>query len=779
MVEALLGRATIDRDRYDRRSFYFVGVDAGCSQRYEWGKMIQTIPPIMPSHRHHNHPRKLARFFGFSCTLVLLVLLLQTSAMAREIRIGVLSHRGDTITEGTWRPTAEYLTGALPEHRFVIVPLDFSEVEPAVAGRAVDFILVNSGIYVTLEVRHRISRIATMRNRLGEKLQNVFGGVIFTRADRDDLATLSDLAGRSFMAVDPTSLGGFQMAWGELKAQNINPYDDFSRLIFGGIHDKVVMAVLHGDVDAGTVRTDILERMAAAGTIDLDALKVLGVRDEPDFPFLLSTPLYPEWPFSKLRHTDNGLAQRVAVALLQMPVDHPAALSGRYAGWTVPLDYQPVHHLLSELRLPPYDQDLRFTLADALARYWLGVLLGILALLIMGLLTSWVMRLNQRLSRAKARLEQQQELILNSVAEGIYGVDLSGRCTFVNTSMVRMTGWRAADIIGANQHELLHHSHADGSPHPAGECPVYATFRDNRPRFVDDDVFWRRDGSSFPVEYSSTPIRDEQGKTVGSVVVFRDVTERKEAEERLHRHQLEQAHVSRLSTLGEMASGIAHELNQPLTAIATNARACVRMLDSGCDNRERCGEVMEKIAAQAERAGEVIRHIRAFARKEEPVMSSTPVAAMFDTVVGLLREDALRHRIALAIEREDDADRVMAQQVQIEQAVLNLARNAVEAMLENPPERARVLRLAAHRQDSETIRISVTDTGPGLDPEQREHLFEPFVTTKPQGLGLGLSISAGIVEAHGGRLQVSSSSEAGADFHFTLPMPPTGDTHGD
>ena len=372
----------------------------------------------------------------------------------------------------------------------------------------------------------------------------------------------------------------------------------------------------------------------------------------------------------------------MAIALLQMPRDHPAALAGDYAGWTVPLDYQPVHRLLERLHLPPFDRPTRFTLSDALQRYWPSLLLGLAVLLVMAVLTLWVLRLNRRLQRAKARLEQRHELILNSVAEGIYGVDLNGCTTFVNAAMERLTGWRADELIGQHQHELLHHTHADGTPHPAHECPVYATFRDSIPRYVDDDVFWRKDGSSFPVEYSATPIRDERGATLGSVVVFRDMTERQQAAENIRRHQGELAHVARLSTLGEMASGIAHELNQPLTAISANARACVHLVEGGRATLEHCSDVMERIAAQAERAGEIIRHIRHFVRKEPPQTRPARVAAMFETVVALLRPDAQRAGVVLETQVGEGAEWVLAQEIQIEQVILNLARNAMEAMAE-------------------------------------------------------------------------------------------------
>jgi len=206
------------------------------------------------------------------------LLLFSTAPLASEtaIQIGVLSHRGNAATLATWSPTADYLTDSIDGYRFNIVPLDFDQVDPAVASGAVDFVLVNPGIYVNLEVRYRVSRIATLNNQGSGVPYNVFGGVIFTRADRDDINKLSDLIGRSFMAVDKTSLGGFQMAWRELQQQGIDPYRDFAEIQFAGIHDRVVQAVLAGEVDVGTVRTDILERMAADGVIELDQFRVVG-----------------------------------------------------------------------------------------------------------------------------------------------------------------------------------------------------------------------------------------------------------------------------------------------------------------------------------------------------------------------------------------------------------------------------------------------------------------------------------------------------------------------
>ena len=685
------------------------------------------------------------------------------------VSIGVLSHRGDVTTLQHWGDTAAYLSEQLPDYQFYIRPLGFGEIDHAVANGDVDFILVNPAIYVNMEVRHRVSRIATMRNRVGEEGYNVFGGVIFARAERYDLNTLADLRGNRLMAVNETSLGGYMMAVREFKDVGLNPHNYLDGISFVGTHDEVVRAVRDGRVDAGTVRTDILERMQADGEIALDDFRIINPQRTPGFPLVHSTRLYPEWPFSKVQHTPNQLAGQVAVLLSEMPEHHSAALSGNYAGWSIPLDYQPVHDLLRELRLPPYAEGQSFTLAELWQYYWGWLLGGALLLLSMGGLTTWVWRLNQALARAKRQLEQQHALILDSVVEGIYGVDTQGNATFVNRAMERLTGWSSEELIGRNQHRILHHTHADGSPHSSNECPVYHTFRNNEPRHVEDDVFWCKDGRSIPVEYSSNPIVDGSGQVTGAVVVFRDISARKRAAEEARQHQNELAHVARLSTMGEMASGIAHELNQPLSAISNYTRGSIRMLQTSTDtDRAQLIEVMERVATQAERAGEIIRQLRRLVRKEEPERRWVAINQLIRGLVGFLQPELRREKVALELQLDETLPLVWAHDIQLEQVLLNLARNAMEAMREVDMRQRHLLIGSARSADKVVIRVE--DRGQGVDAALQQRLFEPFVTTKPKGMGLGLSISRGIIEAHGGHLLLESNPGSGACFSIHLPV---------
>jgi twitching motility protein PilJ len=285
----------------------------------------------------------------FGCSMVF-----SGVASAQDYKIGVLAKRGVTKAMQKWGDTAEYLNQQISGDTFTIVPLDFDEVFPAIEGKKVDFFLVNSSMFVTAKVKYGSSTVATMINsRQGQALKS-FGGVILTYVDRDDINSIADLKGKSFMAVKKSSFGGWQMAYKELLDQGVNPQADFSSMQFGGTHDNVVLSVQNGEVDAGTVRTDTLERMAASGDISLDEFKIVSEKKHAGFPFVVSTSLYPEWPFAKTSQTSDEVANKVASALKGMANDAKAAKSAKIVGWSAPLDYSEVEDLQKLLKVGAY-----------------------------------------------------------------------------------------------------------------------------------------------------------------------------------------------------------------------------------------------------------------------------------------------------------------------------------------------------------------------------------------------------------------------------------------
>ena len=328
------------------------------------------------------------------------------------LKIGVLAIRGAEPCLAQWSPTAEYLGRRLGDRKVVIVPLTHEAVHRAVEKGAIDFVLANPAIYVALERRYGANRIATLKERRGGGIYTRYGGVVFCRKDRTDIRRPTDLVGKSFMAVSPLSLGGWLMALREFKALGIDPAKDFASLQFAGTHDAVVYAVLARQVDAGTVRTGILESLAAEGRIDLDQLFVFPQMsaDTAPTPYLCSTRQYPLWPMAKVRHTPDALAERLAVALLEMAPDAPAARAAGCAGWTIPLNYQSVHECLRELKVAPYADVGKITITDVIKTYGYWIIFACAAFCIMAAFTGALLRLNRRLRSAHARLKVEMDL---------------------------------------------------------------------------------------------------------------------------------------------------------------------------------------------------------------------------------------------------------------------------------------------------------------------------------------------------------------------------------
>jgi C4-dicarboxylate-specific signal transduction histidine kinase len=252
--------------------------------------------------------------------------------------------------------------------------------------------------------------------------------------------------------------------------------------------------------------------------------------------------------------------------------------------------------------------------------------------------------------------------------------------------------------------------------------------------------------------------------TIGSQIG--QFTERKRAEEALRNAQAELAHAARLTTLGELTASIAHEINQPLAAVVNNASACVRWL--AAQNLEEARRSAARIIADGHRAGEIIGRIRALAKKAPPQKDWVDLNATIRDVLALARSEVHRHGVVVETHLAADVPRIRGDRIQLQQVLLNLVMNAIEA-LSGVGGEPRTLWVSSECGAAPEVVIVVRDSGPGLEPEGRERLFETFYTTKPHGLGLGLAISRRIIEAHGGRLWASAHNDHGATFQFTLP----------
>jgi two-component system sensor histidine kinase DctS len=352
-----------------------------------------------------------------------------------------------------------------------------------------------------------------------------------------------------------------------------------------------------------------------------------------------------------------------------------------------------------------------------------------------------------------------------SLVTGIRAIDLEGRIIFVNPAFCRMIGWSEQELLGMRPPfpywppEEAEQRRRDLDLTLAGQAP---------PGGIEMRVM-HRDGHRFDVRMYLSPLIDSSGRQVGWMASMNDITERKRMEEETLRHQERLEQTSRLITMGEMASSLAHELNQPLSAIANYCMGSVNRLKSGDYRREDILAAMEKASAQAERAGKIIRRTREFVKKSEPVRAPAALAEIVEEAIGFADIEARKAAVALRVAIPPDLPPVFADRIMIEQVVLNLVKNGIEAMQQTPPE-ARVLNLAARLDGEGMVEVTVADRGCGMTDGQVERLYTPFFTTKAEGMGMGLNICRSIVEFHDGRLWVQPNPGGGSVFRFTLPV---------
>lgn len=264
-----------------------------------------------------------------------------------EVKIGVLAKRGAPHAMKQWGPTGAYLSDKIGE-KVTIVPLKFVAIEPMVKDGKIDFLLANSAFYVEMEKKYNVRAVSTLINSRGGKALEKFGGVVLVKKD-SPIKTFADIKGKKFMCVKYSSFGGAQMAWRELLDNGIDPKKDFATFAEGGKHDNVVLAVKNGVMEAGTVRTDTLERMEGEGKIKLSDFRIINQIND-SFPFVRSTRLYPEWPMAALANTDKGTAKKVADALMATTTDSSAAKAAKIIGWTKPADYSSVRECLKAIK---------------------------------------------------------------------------------------------------------------------------------------------------------------------------------------------------------------------------------------------------------------------------------------------------------------------------------------------------------------------------------------------------------------------------------------------
>jgi PAS domain S-box-containing protein len=375
----------------------------------------------------------------------------------------------------------------------------------------------------------------------------------------------------------------------------------------------------------------------------------------------------------------------------------------------------------------------------------------------------------KRAEEALRRVEEQARAIVDSALDAVVVMNAEGIITEWNKQAEETFGWTRPEALGRRMSETIipaqyRLSHERGLEQffKTGQGPVLN-------RRIEITAF-RRDGTEFPVELSITPQKSDNTWTFSAFI--RDITARKQAQEDLRNAHAELAHVNRVMTMGELAASIAHEVNQPLAAVIASGDSCKAWLANEPPNLEKALAAADRIVQAAAQASDIVRRIRALFKKTTSITTPLEINEVITETVSLVGGEVQRKGVSLNTELAANLPAALGDRIQLQQVILNLAINATEAMtgFEDQPRR---LVIQSKLAESGEILVSVADSGPGIDPQQTAQLFAPFFTTKPDGIGMGLSISRSIIEAHGGRLWAIANQPRGAVFHFALPAAPT------
>jgi PAS domain S-box-containing protein len=374
-------------------------------------------------------------------------------------------------------------------------------------------------------------------------------------------------------------------------------------------------------------------------------------------------------------------------------------------------------------------------------------------------------------SLTKERLFLRQ--VIDTDPNFIFAKDRDGRFTLANQAVAEAYGTTVENLIGKTD--------ADFNPN-LGEVESFRRIDREvidtlKERFIPEEHITDTRGKVRWVQTVKRPIIDSDGSARQVLGASTDITQRKQTELELRRQRAELTHVARVSLMGELAASLAHELNQPLTAILSNAQAALRFMSSKPADLEEVREILQDIVKDNSRAGEVIRRMRALVKKEELEFATLDLASLIGDVVMLVHSDAVLQNVRISLDFPDNLPSVRGDRVQLQQVLLNILLNAFDAMKECPVSERKV-EVQAKRQVAHFIEVTVIDRGPGLTADKLDKIFQPFFTTKGEGLGMGLSISRSIIEAHGGRLWAENNPDRGATFYFTLPIAKAADEQG-
>ncbi|QUS38044.1 hybrid sensor histidine kinase/response regulator [Tardiphaga alba] len=364
--------------------------------------------------------------------------------------------------------------------------------------------------------------------------------------------------------------------------------------------------------------------------------------------------------------------------------------------------------------------------------------------------------------------ERRYEATLSSIGDGVIAIDRVGRVTFINPVAENATGWQRSEAIGEPL-ENVYRPVGLSNREPSAQVALNALNARTTCQTFGQASIESREGRQFHIDETAAPIFGEDGDISGVVLVFSDRSEQRRAATALQAAQANLARMSRVTAMGQLTATIAHEVNQPLTALLTNAETCLNWLDRETPGLAEARAAAGRVTLDAHRAKDIIRRISAIVKNSPIAFEVLDLSSIIENIRALVLPDLSRDEITFTSELMPTGATVVGDTVQLQQVLLNLLNNAAESVRASRGSE-RVIKITSKTDDMGTMFVSVEDSGDGIAPESDDQIFEPFYTTKKEGTGIGLSICRSIIEAHGGRIWAEARSPSGARFTFTLPQ---------
>lgn len=713
------------------------------------------------------------------------------------IKFAVLAFRPKPETIARWQPLVDYLNDAGIGRRFTLEALTYPEIEAAVQARQVGIVLTQPAHYILLANREGLySPLATLIGKEDNHQLASFGGAIVVRADQPEIRGVAELRGKRIAVSDTESLGGYLMQAMELLQQDISLPEDARVITTGVPHDKTIQELLAGRADAAFVRTGVIEAMQREGKLDYTQIRVLNAQNVANFPFALSTRLYPEWALSAMPWLDGETTRKVAVAMLGLPHGSRVTNAAGIHGFTIPGNYQPVEELMRQLRVPPFQSPPRFTMEDVWLRYqtWIALAtsLGLISLL---MLSAALLRSNRDLKNERVQIKQAEEELkkysmhleelvdarsaalrvaearYRTVADFTYNwetwIDTDGAWLYCSPSSLRLTGHEADEFMRRPELflEIVHPADrpdviAHLAEHQCSSGVGQITFRIIRP---DGTIAW--------IEHDCQPVYGEQERCLGRRASNRDISDRKQAENELikARDAAMVANVAKSAFLANMS----HEMRTPLHQISGMAQLVRRdpLTPRQVERMDKLDAALRHMISMIEKMLELTKiEAGQFDLAEEPIEIET----LLRNVTSMLHDKAEAKGLQLLTETEVTSSRFLGDTMHIQAALLNLADNAVK--FTDSGSIVIWVRRVVEDATGILLRFEVEDTGIGIAPDVLPKLFSYFeqadnsTTRKYGGTGIGLAMVRKLAQIMGGDAGCNSTLGAGSTFWFTVRL---------